>query len=374
MASIILPKQFLSYYERPEIAWFSVEDDIYYPAIIILDYDGNKGEMMLGVKDHHRSTYNHNEVISITYVKNKIEDDYEEYFNVHVGKEGNSYYVKLVAKDNSNKDLEVIKFSKDTEENINNIIESLKGEDGEDGDSIYKLYHDNIDGTITQDIFLKNLEIVYNFYKNKDTYLAALEQQANTLNTIKEKINYYVDELPIGAIMISYQSPSPSDMWLPFWVDDTGYADEDYPELAAIVKSWGDDFIVDDDHFKLYSSSLPNPYLVVAGGEKYSGELINQAIPDPNSALNITVSLSVWRYYSGTGNVSRYASYGNYRNRHPSDVTTTSTASLIYETDLSCCSDIFKDNIDRLFCPSLGWKFWIKSKALQASDEVYIKE
>ena len=185
------------------------------------------------------------------------------------------------------------------------LFTGYSGNNGNNGKSLYELYKENIDNDIDKDSFnsfISSYDVVLSSVDEVTAKLFEVETLLSDIDILNTNAN--VEMLQIGTILFSATPPVPASCWLPFGNPNYTYADEDYPELAAIVKSFSSEYVVDDTHFRLANPNYKNRYIYVSDTTNYpDGNFMESQIP--NIKTTVTKSGVCSYYYISSVSYSR---------------------------------------------------------------------
>lgn len=206
-----------------------------------------------------------------------------------------------------------------------------------------------VDPTDAQDVATKNYI---------DTVIAGLTAKLQKL------------DLAIGTIVYAQNNPNP-DLWLPFGVSATVYNDSDYPELATLVKAWGEQFRVNgqDGQFKLGDIADANRYIFAAGGEKTSGSFVESQLPNIKGQMNnISETWHTSGNTNGENNCFEKVSLSS--NARLTPVNSDASPSGAVRFNASRTSSVYRDGVTKVFGDSFAMNVWIKAKMLEFKKKI----
>ena len=176
------------------------------------------------------------------------------------------------------------------------LFTGYKGNNGGNGKTLYELYKENIDNEISGSDFTEVITSGDAISSSLSEITSKIDEVESLLSDIELlNTNANVEMFQIGTILFSATPPAPADCWLPFGNPNYTYADADYPELAAIVKSFGSEYEVDDTHFRLANPEHKNRYIYVSDSDNYKdGNFMESQIPNIKTTVSKT---GVCSYY-----------------------------------------------------------------------------
>lgn len=291
------PEEFLQRIKDSNNKWFVVDDKLQFETLLLEDTkliaDTTGKVYMVGIKQDNY-TYVYMEIKSMVYVPttNKQSDYFT--INVQSGTFSKQYKLMNINSIDGNIGTEVVTNKLEKCVHLFKGVEGPAGAKGKNGASSYEMWSRRYPG-VSQEVFLKSLNTAYELGRDRQTYNAELAAMKEQINMLQALIKSVAEEIPIGALMYSHNNPN-EKLWLPFGFRDTVYFDRDYPELAKIVKSWGGDFVVDDDRFRLGDSSNINRYIYCAGGDRPAGTLTSSQLPNGTNTTAFGNSLGMNAY------------------------------------------------------------------------------
>lgn len=361
-----IPQEFVTYAKRDDIVWYTITGDTDNNKVCGIEtpvlYDpANPKNIMIGVHDTN-GDMKYKNVYQLEYKKH---DDietyiYTDYFIAYVGDSTSLLEVKLTPVSKTDNKLPVV-YEKHTDYHM---FKGVKGAQGDQGIDAYE----SGNYTISKSEYLTYLKKYMHLAKS----ITGLEDKILETTMKSKEVTQVFEEIPIGTIVFSQNCPTPSNCWLEFGYSDITYDDEDYPELAAIVKSWGDSYVVSDTQFCLGDSADTNRYLVTANTDMMAGATQDSQLPniDESMVKSYTVKFYAPKSISyGTGSSDCSDHNGFWRNH--SYGYNSFSSSLTTSTGISTSEDniIFNENVSQVYGNCLAINAWIKAKSIANSIE-----
>lgn len=238
------------------------------------------------------------------------------------------------------------------------LVTGVQGPKGDKGESVYDLWRKE-HGDVSEAEFIKAINRAYESGKNildiesKFNSLIAqvnnsVKELTNNNDRLQEVLDLAQDELPIGAIVFSHTNPK-EDYWLPFGIAGRIYEDKDYPELARIVKTWGDAYVTSSTQFNLGDATTENRYLIAGGGEITIGKTIDSQLPNHTHGFKET----------NQGNPHGSRLYGGGDNNY-----TVINEISKWDADTTGVKNnaIYKDDVTKVYGHCIAYHCWIKAK------------
>ena len=280
-----IPAEFYNKIDNNDWKWFLQKDNVRSETLIVTETKvlvdgGNKQVYLVGVKTD-KYTVVYLPIINIEYMEERAGS---EYFNISLQGTGEVLNYQLLAINGIEHNLsnEVITNKMDKMVHLFAGQDGKEGKPGKQGLSSYDMWSRKYPG-VSEDTFIANIDAAYRSGARITQLNRQLEEQNNQIQLLMNEMvalrKAAGDGLPISTIIFSHIAPS-SGVWLPFGKRDLVYWDRDYPELAKIVKSWGGDFIVDEDRFRLGDASDKNRYIFCAGGDRPAGFVMSSQLPN----------------------------------------------------------------------------------------------
>lgn len=345
----MLPQEFKELYEDKSYSWYVIRENekkevLFVHKTRMLNGAYDLDDIVVGIPESKYS-FVYRKIVSMVYHPD-VEIYKFGYFTIRV--DTGDEYTLIGVTEESNITKEV---KKDV---ITHVITGLKGDKGEPGKSSYDIWYEKYQNASREE-FIDAI----NASVNAGKYLATKDDYEKRISYLESQLNGYQDafkqmwlvmsrEIPVGALMYSLVRPQ-YGYWLPFG-DGSVYLDEDYPELAKVLKAVSSTFVVDDSRFTVSNVAKENRYLFMSGGNRPTGTIVDSQLPNLTGTDHQTGSKDGW----ATGVFSKWKNNSKETNGQNNGHGLTFDASRV--------SSIYKNDVTQVFGDSIAMSIWIKAK------------